>query len=98
MEQSLETRNAPFGGGLLALSMVAARHGVAANPQKLMHQLALGQLQLKAEDIVKAAGLIGLKARIIHHPNKPRLKGLPTLAILKLKNNTWESWPRKFEQ
>jgi ATP-binding cassette, subfamily B, bacterial HlyB/CyaB len=80
---------APFGGGLRALEFVAAAHGKPATPGQIMHQLALGNKVVAADDIVRAAKTIGLKARIIHHPNAKRLCRIPVPAIIRLRAGGW---------
>ena len=74
---------------MLALAQVAAYHGVQTTPGQLAHELALGNQPAYAEDLARAAKLIGLKARIVRDPTARRLRGLPTPALIKLRDGQW---------
>jgi subfamily B ATP-binding cassette protein HlyB/CyaB len=76
-------------GGLLALAQVAAYYGVQTTPRQLAHELALGNQPVGAEDLARAAKLIGLKARIVRNPTAKRLRGMPTPALIKLRDGQW---------
>jgi ATP-binding cassette, subfamily B, bacterial HlyB/CyaB len=66
--------------GLSALCLVAGYYRIAAQPDVLSKQLALGQ-KARPDDILRAARLIGLKARRVSRICERRLNGLPTPAI-----------------
>jgi subfamily B ATP-binding cassette protein HlyB/CyaB len=76
-------------GGLLALAQVAAFHGVQTTPRQLTHELALGDKPVDAADLVRAAKLIGLKARLVRDPTSKRLRGIPVPALIKLRDGRW---------
>jgi subfamily B ATP-binding cassette protein HlyB/CyaB len=75
--------------GLVALVMVAGYYRIAANPAQLRRQLALGQQNAGAEDIVRAARLLGLKARIIAGADALRLARIPLPAVIGIKGGTF---------
>lgn len=88
-------------GGLLALTQIAAFHGVQTTPGHLAHELSLGNQPVGAEDLARAAKLIGLKARIVHNPSAKRLRGMPPPALIKLHDEQWaifgiETTPGRF--
>jgi ATP-binding cassette, subfamily B, bacterial HlyB/CyaB len=66
--------------GLSALCLIAGYYRIAAQPDVLAKQLALGH-PASAEDVLRAARLVGLKARQVFSVNERRLSGLPTPAI-----------------
>ena len=72
--------------GLRALCGIAAYYRVAADPAHLAKELALPPVEASAQDLVRAANLIGLKARVIENPSAARLAGAPVPAILRLKS------------
>jgi ATP-binding cassette, subfamily B, bacterial HlyB/CyaB len=72
--------------GLQALTLVAARLRVAADPQQIAHDLALGHRNATPEDLVRAAQNLGLRARILKRVSPKRLANLPLPAIVHLKN------------
>lgn len=69
--------------GLAALCGIAGYYRIAAHAGQLAHELALGEAATP-DEIVRAARLAGLKARILRRPSVDRLASLPTPAILKL--------------
>ncbi len=70
--------------GLIAVSRIAGFHRIASDPVQLAHQLGLsGRIPL-AGDLVRAARLAGLKARMQHGLGENRLQRVPTPAILAL--------------
>jgi subfamily B ATP-binding cassette protein HlyB/CyaB len=72
--------------GLVALCQVAAYYHVAADPLQLRHQLALSGRAAQSDDVVRAAKLLQLKARILHAPSERRLKQIPLPALVKLRD------------
>lgn len=88
--QEINTRGgAPYGGGLAALCLIAGQLGVAANPQSLIHQLALDKSVFGSGDLVRAAKSLGLKARAIRQPSLERLQSIPKPAIISLTGGGW---------
>src|SRR5271157_1536418 len=71
--------------GLKALCGIAAYYRIAADPAHLVKELALQDAGVSDKDLVRAAKLIGLKARIIENPSAERLSGAPVPALLRLK-------------
>jgi ATP-binding cassette, subfamily B, bacterial HlyB/CyaB len=71
--------------GLSALCGIAAFYRIAVDPQTLAHDLALETAPAKATDIVRAAGRIGLKARILTKLSAKRLASIPPPSIIRLR-------------
>ena len=71
--------------GLKALCGIAAYYRIAADPAHLVKELALSGAEAGHRDLVRAAKIIGLKARIVENPSAERLGGAPVPAILRLK-------------
>src|SRR6516225_6820928 len=71
--------------GLLALCQVAGFYRVGADASQLAHKLALHGRTAQSEDLVRAAKLLHLKARILRAPSEQRFKTVPTPALVKLK-------------
>ncbi len=66
--------------GLKALCLVAGYYRIAAQPEVISKQLALGELA-GADDLLRAAKIVGLKARHVSAVSPTRLSALPTPAI-----------------
>ena len=71
--------------GLACLCAIAGHFRILANPAHLKRELALGESMAMSEDLVRAAKLAGMKARIIATYDERRLRTLPVPAILLLK-------------
>jgi ATP-binding cassette, subfamily B, bacterial HlyB/CyaB len=76
--------------GLHAFCGIAAYYRVLANPTQIRRELAIQAHAVTSEDIVRAAYLVGLKARIICPIHKQRLAKLPSPAILRMRNGAFE--------
>jgi ATP-binding cassette, subfamily B, bacterial HlyB/CyaB len=72
--------------GLACISLIAGYYRIAADTAQLRHQLALTGRVAGAEELVRAANLLGLKSRIIHRVSAKRLGAIPYPAILALKD------------
>ncbi len=72
--------------GLRALCGIASYYRIAADPAHLATELALHGGEAGEKDLVRAAALIGLKARIVENPSAARLAAAPVPAILRLKS------------
>ena len=72
--------------GLPALSGIAAYFRIAADPAYLHRELALPEGEAQPEAILRAARLVGLKARLIEKLTAARLSTLPTPCILRLRD------------
>ena len=75
----------PVDPGLAALSGVAAYYRVPADPQHLARELALGERPSSKGDLVRAAQLVGLKARIVKINSVKRLISLPVPSLAELR-------------
>lgn len=67
--------------GLHGLAGIAAYFRIPADPIHLARELALGDRPAEAPDIVRAAKLLGLKARIVHDTTPDRLGRIPIPAL-----------------
>jgi ATP-binding cassette, subfamily B, bacterial HlyB/CyaB len=67
--------------GLQGLAGIAAYFRIPADPAHLARELALGERPAEAADIVRAAGLLALKARIVRDASAKRLAAIPTPAL-----------------
>jgi ATP-binding cassette, subfamily B, bacterial HlyB/CyaB len=75
--------------GLIALTGIAAYFRIAADPTYLKRELALSDDECHPDDILRAAKIVGLKARKIQKISAKRLSSLPTPCILKLKTGSY---------
>ncbi|MCA0406126.1 MAG: type I secretion system permease/ATPase, partial [Proteobacteria bacterium] len=71
--------------GLSALCGIASYFRIGADAEYLRRELALAHGEVAPEDILRAARLIGLKARKVSGVDAKRLQGLPVPAILRLR-------------
>ncbi|MDH7796984.1 MULTISPECIES: type I secretion system permease/ATPase [unclassified Beijerinckia] len=74
----------PVDSGLVALTAVAGYYQIATDPWQLKHELAISGRLANAEDLIRGANLIGLKARIITQATDDRLARLPLPAIIEM--------------
>ena len=72
--------------GLHAVCGLAAFYRIAADPLHLQRDLALGERDAAAADLVRAAKAIGLKARIVAVKDVERLAALPAPFIVRLRS------------
>ena len=72
--------------GLRALCGIAAYYRIVSKPEHLARELALSGDEAGATDLVRAAKMIGLKARVVLRPSPERLGSAPTPSILRLKS------------
>jgi subfamily B ATP-binding cassette protein HlyB/CyaB len=77
------------GGGFRAVAMVARSLGVTVSGAQVAHLLALGKKPPTGEDLVRAAQLMGLKARLVKNPTAKRLRSVPVPAIARLHDGSW---------
>lgn len=85
MSETLESLTPAPDATLACLCMVAGYYRIPADPAQLKHQLALLQ-PASAEDSVRAAKRLGLKARIIKFRRAKRLGAIPYPALLFMKD------------
>ena len=74
----------PLDRGLRALCGIAAYYRIGADPVQLARELALGARKAGEADLVRAARLIGLKARLVAKVTAERLATLPAPAIVRV--------------
>ena len=72
--------------GLQSLCAIAGYYRLASDPAKIARELALSSATFMPSDLVRAAKLIGLKARVVERVDGARFARLPTPAIVKLRN------------
>lgn len=72
-----------FDGGMVALALIASRYHLAVDPVQLAHDSGLGERPATAEDIVRTARRIGLRARIFRGRGEKELAATPLPAIVK---------------
>ena len=75
--------------GLSGLALIAGYYRIAADPAQMKHDLAIGARAAGADDIVRAANRLGLKARVIKGVTAERLAGLPLPAIVGLADGSF---------
>src|SRR5208337_3761394 len=76
----------PLDAGLRALSGIAAYYRIGADPLQLRRELALGDRASDEFDLIRAAQMIGLKARLVTGADQRRIGKVPTPAIVRLSN------------
>ena len=87
METAPPVREAtPLDPGLRALCGIAAYYRIGADPVQLARELALGERAADEADLIRAARIIGLKARLVSKVTAERLATLPTPAIVRMTN------------
>ncbi len=85
--EKLEARAEPtktIDTGLAALAMIASYYRIAVDAKHLAHELAVSGRPAEPEDIIRAARMLGLKARAIGNAPSSRLKKAPLPAIIGL--------------
>ena len=75
--------------GLMALAGIAGYYRIAADWRHLSNELALRGIAAGSNELVRAAKLIGLKARIIENPPSSRLAAAPVPSIVRLKTGAY---------
>ena len=75
--------------GLAGLALIANYYRIAADPAQLRHQLALTGRVATAEDLVRAANILGMKSRIIRRVDAKRIGALPYPAMIQLKDGSF---------
>ena len=76
----------PAQSGLVGLAMIAVRYRIAVDPAQLVHELALTSRSAEADDIVRAAKHVGLKAKVLREQPFKRLNSVPLPALIGLKD------------
>jgi ATP-binding cassette, subfamily B, bacterial HlyB/CyaB len=75
--------------GLSGLALVSQYHEVPCDIEQLSHELAIGERESTASDLVRAAKLLGFKARSLIGCDLRRLNSVPIPAILQLKDGSF---------
>jgi ATP-binding cassette, subfamily B, bacterial HlyB/CyaB len=75
--------------GLIALAAIAAHYRIASDPAQMSHELGLGETPASAEDLVRAARKIGLKAAISVKQTIKRVTSSPMPVILGMADGTF---------
>ena len=75
--------------GLRALCGIAAFYRIAADPQQLQHDLALTGRLAGERHLLRAARMIGLKARAVTRLSAKRLRSLPVPAIVQVRDGSY---------
>ncbi len=76
--------------GLVSLAMISSYYRIAADAMQLRHQLAISSRAANGEELVRAARLLGLKARIVRRAGRSRIGSVPLPAIIELKTGAFE--------
>ena len=76
----------PLDAGLRALCGIAAYYRIGADPAQLQRELALGNREADEFDLIRAAQLIGMRARLVTGVSAQRMGKMPTPAIVRLKS------------
>ena len=76
----------PLDPGLRALCGIAAYYRIGADPLQLARELALGNRASDEFDLIRAAQLIGMRARLVAGADVERMGRMPTPAIVRLKS------------
>ena len=75
--------------GLFALCGIAGYYKLAADPIHLARELALGGRKSEPEDIVRAAKILHLRARILQGVSQERMQAVPYPALARLLDGTF---------
>ena len=69
-------------GGLIGLAIIAGHYRIASDPFQMRHELGLGERPTESDDIIRAAHLVGLKARKLSRVSSKRLASIPLPAMI----------------
>ena len=86
IKDSAEAASASFDDGLASVCAIAGYYQIRAEPEHLRRELSLGSRLASADELVLAARLTGLKARVIRGLDESRIRTAPTPAIVSLRN------------
>lgn len=84
-----EEAHAPVDTGILSLCAVAGFYRIATDPGHLRRELALGEEIANSNDLIRAAKLAGMKARVMRTSSRKRLSHLPVPALIRLKDRRY---------
>jgi len=80
----------PIDAGLHGLCGIAAFYRIAADPAHLAKELALGERVAGEQDVLRAARMVGLKARVARGVTLKRLKAMPVPALIRVKDGSFQ--------
>jgi len=80
----------PLDSGLRALCGIAAFYRIAADPRHLANELALTGRLADERDLIRAAAMIGLKARVVGKLTAKRIETLPVPAIVRVADGSFQ--------
>ena len=69
-------------GGLIGLAIIAGHYRIASDPFQMRHELGLGDRPTESDDLIRAAHLVGLKARKLSRVSPKRLASIPLPAMI----------------
>jgi ATP-binding cassette, subfamily B, bacterial HlyB/CyaB len=75
--------------GLMGLCGIAAFFRIAADPAHLAKELALQERAAAEQDLLRAAKMIGLKARVIKAVGLKRFKAIPVPALIRVQDGSF---------
>ena len=78
-----------FSGGFQVLASIAKGLGYQVTAAQLTHQMGLGRRAPTSDDLVRAAKLIGLKARLVRDPSDKKLRAVPVPAMILMNDGSW---------
>ena len=78
-----------FGGGYQAISSIAKGFGIQVTPGQIIHHMGKGRRAPDLADMLRAAKLIGLKAKTLHDPEGAKLSEVPTPCLIQLRDESW---------
>ena len=64
--------------------------GYHVSAQQLTHQMGQGRRSPSTDDLIRAAKFIGVRARLVSNPTEQKLRALPTPAMIKLSDGSWQ--------
>jgi len=78
-----------FSGGYRVLAAIAKTMGYHVTAQQLTHQMGGGRGNPSTDDLMRAAKIIGMRARLVRNPSEQKLRTVPVPAMIKLIDGSW---------
>jgi ATP-binding cassette, subfamily B, bacterial HlyB/CyaB len=97
LDTAASDTNAGSDSGLYSLALVSSYHQISCSVRQLVHELGLGQNRATPAEIVRAAKMLGFKARILEKQGAKHLRTAPFPAILQLKDGSFTVLGRRAE-
>ena len=76
--------------GLAAVARIAAYYRIAADPIQMRHALGRTGKRAGSEDVMRAAALVGLRAKLLAAPSATRLARAPRPSVVELQGGRFE--------